>query len=60
MIRGCDVDNPTKNIERSMVFSGAIGIWSNISFYINPNKWFARMGADISGLTKIKIIGGRV
>jgi hypothetical protein len=33
-----------------MVFPGTHWIWSNIFFYFNPDKWFTRMGAEVSGL----------
>ena len=55
MIRGCDVDVSAKSIECSVVFSGTIGIWSNLFFYSNHNKWFTGMGADISVSGKLKI-----
>jgi hypothetical protein len=54
VIRGYDADISKKNIECSMVFSGTLGIWSNIFVYFNPNKWFTRMGADVSGPAKLK------
>jgi len=49
MIRGYNVDISTKNIECSMFSYGTHGTGSNIFVHFNPNKWFTRMGKDVSG-----------
>ena len=56
MIRGYDADISKKNIECSMFFYGTHGTGSNICVYFNPNKWFARMDANVSDPVKLKIV----
>jgi len=56
VIRGYNADISKKNIECSIFFYGTHGIWSNIFVHFNPNRWFTRMGTDVSGSAKLKII----